>query len=187
MRPTTACLTAALLGLLAADPATAQVEQDPSTGIITCATPPDHFDRRLVTGVGEGGRITGAIRLVSPAPAPRFTAAAGFLFREASSRHAAVHIALRPGTTDRIVVGIQFPGESRLTELGEYPANQWFPLSISYRDGWITVALGRRVTRQPARLTGPLLPALHCNSGRFEFRLGPGLGLGGELPPVIRP
>lgn len=175
-----ACLAALASGVAAA-PAAAQIWQDPATGVITCTTSAGFFQRRLVTGVGETGRIVGLVRLVSPNPSPRYTAAGGFVFREtASSENTSVEIALRPGTTDRIVVGLHIPGQP-FVELGEYPANLWFPLAISYARGEIRVMVGTRVTHHRVRLNGPLLPALHCNSGTFQFRLGPGLGMGDYL------
>lgn len=181
MRLTAACLAAALPGAFAADPAFAQVEQDPASGIVTCTTTAGTYSRRIITGVGEGGRISGMVRLVRPDPSQRYTAAAGFMFKEASSRHAALEIALRPETTDRIVYGIQMPGESRLTEFGEAAAGLWYPLAISITNGVMTVQVGQQSTTRRVRLNGPLQPILHCNSGTFEFRLGAGLGLG-EVP-----
>lgn len=185
MRKRNACLAAALANAVAAAPAAAQIEQDPATGLITCTTPPGRLSRRIVSGLGEGGRITGQIRLVTPNPSERWTAAGGFLFREARRptpgvpiRNAGVQVALRPGTTNRIVVGIHLPGGRPLTEIGEYPANQWIPLSVSLANGSLTIQFGRQTIRRRVQLTEPLQPVIHCNSGTFEFRLGPGLGLG---------
>ena len=182
MRPNINGLLAIMLGFGLACPAAAQISQDPATGRITCTTEPGRFARRIVTGVGEGGRISGMIRMVSPDPSPRFTAAGGFIFKEAGARNAGVHIALRPETTDRIVIGLHLPGEPFL-ELAEVRANLWIPLSLSYVDGMMTVTVGQqeRAVRRRVRLTGPVQPILHCNSGTFEFRLGSGLGMG-EAP-----
>jgi hypothetical protein len=172
-----ACLVAAFSSALAG-PATAEIVQDRTTGTITCTTPPGHYSRRIVTGVGEGGRISGMIRMIRPDPSPRYTAAAGFIFKETGTRNTGVHIGLRPGTTDRIVVGLHIPGEGPLIEVGEFSARLWFPLAVSYASGTLTVEVAGRSFRRRVRMTAPLLPVLHCNSGTFEFRLGPGLGMG---------
>lgn len=173
---------AAAAGAFAAGPARAQVEQDPATGVVTCTTTGGHYTRRILTGVGEGGRISGMVRLVRPESVEHFPAAAGFIFKEAGARNAGVEVALRPGTTDRIVIGVKMPGERALVELGEVAANLWIPLALSVENGNMVVQVGQRgITRGRVRLNGPLQPILHCNSGVFEFRLGPGLGLG-EVP-----
>jgi hypothetical protein len=186
MRPTTACL-AGLLGLLAGSAALAQIEQDPTTGRITCTTTAGHYTRRIITGIGEGGRVSGMVRLVRPDSVEHYPAAAGFIFKEAGARSAGVEIALRPGTADRIVIGVKMPGERALVELGEVSANLWIPLAISVTNGTMTVQIGQRgVTRGRVRMNGPLQPIMHCNSGIFEFRLGPGLGLG-EVPVNVDP
>jgi len=186
MRLTAACLTAALFGPVAAAPARAQIEQDAATGIVTCTTTAGNYTRRIITGVGDDGRIGGMVRLVRPDSDSRFPAAAGFIIKEASARHAGVEVALRPGTTDRIVYGAKMPGERSLLELGEAAANLWFPLAISIANGTMTIQIGQHVTRGRVRLNGPLQPIIHCNSGTWEFRLNPGLGLG-EVPVNVRP
>jgi hypothetical protein len=184
MRFTAACLAASLLAPFAAGPAVAQIEQNPATGVITCTTTAGRYSRRIVIGVGEGGTISGRIRLVRPDPSPRYTAAAGFIFKEAGARNAGVQIALRPGTTDTLVIGLKMPDETPLVELGEGPINVWVPISVTYADGIMTATIADRTVRRRARLVGALQPILHCNSGTFEFRLGPGLGMG-ETPVNI--
>ncbi len=185
MRSAPTCLAAALLAPLAASPAAARIEQDDATGVITCTTTPGHYDRRIVTGVAAGGTISGRVRLVAPDPSPRYTAAAGFIFKEAGARHTGVQIALRPGTTDTLVIGLRMPGEAALVELGEGPVNVWVPISVTYADGNLTATIADRTVRRRARLEGSIQPVLHCNSGTFEFRLGPGLGMG-ETPVNLR-
>jgi len=178
---------AGLLGLLAGGPALAQIEQDPTTGRIICTTSAGNYTRRIITGVGEGGRVSGMVRLVRPDSVEHYPAAAGFIFKEAGARSAGVEIALRPGTADRIVIGVKMPGERALVELGEVSANLWIPLALSVANGTMTVQIGQRgVTRGRVRLNGPLQPIMHCNSGIFEFRLGPGLGLG-DVPMNVNP
>ena len=187
MRLTAACLVATLLGPFAAGPARAQIEQDAATGVVTCTTTAAHYTRRIITGVGEGGRVSGMVRLVRADSVEHYPAAAGFIFKEAGARSAGVEIALRPGTADRIVIGVKMPGERALVELGEVSANLWIPLALSVTNGTMTVQIGQRgVTRGRVRLNGPLQPIMHCNSGTFEFRLGPGLGLG-EVPVNVDP
>ena len=185
MRTTAACLAAALVAPFAASPALARIEQNAANGVITCTTDAGRYSRRVITGVGEGGTISGRVRLVTPDPSPRYTAAAGFIFKEAGARNLGVQIALRPGTTDTLVIGLKMPGEAPLVELGEGPINVWVPISITYADGTITATIADRTVRRRARLEGPIQPILHCNSGIFQFRLGPGLGMG-EVPVNIR-
>jgi len=170
-------------GLAANTAAAAGITVDSTTGLVTCVTPAGQFSQREVAGLAEGNRMSGRIRLVTPAPSARWVPAAGFLFNAPNDRNAGVQIALSPDDANLMLVGLRLPGRPDLIQLGSMPANVWVLLSVSLDpQGTMVVTVGRRVERRHVRLRGPIAPNIHCNSGTFEFVLDAGMRL--AAPPA---
>jgi hypothetical protein len=172
------CVIAGAAALIAGVPADARIAVDPATGRVTCETTAGHYSQRIVTSRAAGDQLAGRIRLVMPAPSTRWAPAAGFMFNGDNDRSAGVQIALSPDDPSIMLVGLRIPGNRELIQFGSFPADRSMAISASLSaDGLLVVTVAGRVERRRVRLRGPIEPAIHCNSGTFEFELAPGMRL----------
>jgi len=179
MRPRNLLAAASVLAAASA-PAAIIVEQAP--GRLTCTAPAGRFESRILASLAEGKRIAGRIRLLAAEGDSRWLPAAGFLFGTPRQRGSAgVQLILIPGDSDRLTAGLRVPNEVRPIGMGQVPAREWIPVSVSLSNaGRLEVAIADVTIRRRVRRRSGMVPFLMCNSGSFEFDLAPGVELSSD-------
>jgi hypothetical protein len=145
-----------------------------SPGYFQCSTMPGMMAREDVGAYSAEAEVDGRVHLVADRTHPDWSPTAAFLFELNGKRAVGVAVTKVRGDPDHLYAGV-WKHEMPILLIARWDANAWIPPSAKLgKDGQLTVTAGQFSKSVNVGRGTVVRRVIHCNSGAFDFDLGPG-------------